>query len=350
VKARTPKPISPEKMTALLLKLRKGADASVPLPQLMQVLAHIGGFTVLPAVGVVERTSGGQHSGDDEAEVRAEYDRIKAAAATDWPIEGVEVGITYYAEVEPVASWDRSGTRRYSFHYREGEGAEGIEVVAEVGARSRFLPNWYGSTPRIYPYEVLRWLKSETDYLVRVSAALGMEPHIPASQRTVENTGSCPCCFGNFKLEHHQVQGADMAIMVLHGYQRPRIGVVLGECFGRGRVPFELSADGTIAYRATVISRRDHSATYLASLRAGTITSLSDGRHDYTPKSPEWPARVARAIGRMEGEVQGLEAEIRLLSWFIDGWELRPLPKVGEQIRDWKMEAWTAMRKADKRA
>ena len=346
-KPRAPKPIPPEKMQALLLKLRKGADATVTLPQLLQVLTLTGGFVVRPCVGVVERAAGGRVTKGDGAEAQAEHGRISALAGAAWPTEGITVGTAYYAEVEPVESWERAGAAVHSFHYREGVGMEGVEVVAAMGESARFFPSWYGSVPRVYPHEILRWLKENTDYLARVSAALGMEPHVPASERTLENTGSCPCCFGNYKLEHHAVQGQDVATMVLHGYSRPRIGAVVGECMGRGRAPFEFSADGTRLLLGLVIMHRTRAADYLASLQAGTVTSISSGKVTFTSESPRWAEQVAGAIATTESEIRSLEGEIRLLTWLIDRWEIRPLPKPGERIRAWQMEARTAMRKAE---
>lgn len=346
MKPRTPKPIAPEKLTVLLLKLRKCADAAITLPQLFQVLTHIGGFTTKPCVGVVKRGADGRYQGTDKALAEAEHARI-TAAVTPWPTDGVEVDAAFYADVEPLESWERGGITLYTFHYREGVGATGVEVATEAGPSASFFPSWYGSKPRVYPSDILGWLKAETDYLDRVSAALGMELHVPAAERTLENTGSCPCCFRNIKLDHHDEGGVDVPTMVLHGYQRPGNGSVEGECLGRRRKPFEVSAEGTILLLGITESQRARAAAYLASLRAGEETQILQGQKMLTPTSAEWGQAVLSAIARVENEVRGLTSEIALLSWLIDTWKACPLPKPGERIRPWRLEAWKAIRRAE---
>lgn len=53
------------------------------------------------------------------------------------------------------------------------------------------------------------------------------------------NTGTCPCCFGQFVVKH--------SVMVLHGYKRPGIGYIIGNCPATRRFkPYEVSSEGTV--------------------------------------------------------------------------------------------------------
>lgn len=348
-KKRAPKPMAPERMSALLLKLRKGADASCTLPQLLQVLDRIGGFAHRECVGVVEQHAA-HRGGTDEAAVRAERERLATVAVVAWPGRGVRAGAPYYAEVgDVVAGEGCDRVRRWYFDLREGVGAEGVEVTADVGGTQRFFPSDYdlrrSTNPQVMAYEVLRWLKAETDYLERVSAALGMAPHVPAAERTVENTGSCPCCFRNIKLEPGRGEYAETRVMVLHGYERPGDGSVYGECVGRHCPPYELSVDGTRMLCSALVAQRDQMARYLQRLRAGEVLQLEYGNAHVAPESRDWARVLAVAISNTESEVKHLDAEIKMLTWLVDNWVQRPLPEVGSRVPNWKLVAWEALRK-----
>lgn len=52
---------------------------------------------------------------------------------------------------------------------------------------------------------------------------------------TEDFIGTCQACFGEFKVNEAS------KLIVLHGYQRPGIGHILGDCEGTGIVPFEYS-------------------------------------------------------------------------------------------------------------
>jgi hypothetical protein len=46
--------MKPEKLVELMMKLRKGADASISMKQFIEVLNHLGGWKVEPFVGLVQ--------------------------------------------------------------------------------------------------------------------------------------------------------------------------------------------------------------------------------------------------------------------------------------------------------
>ena len=65
-----------------------------------------------------------------------------------------------------------------------------------------------------------------------------------------EKCGTCPVCFGDFVVVSRTVRGLgfggrDQWSMVHHGYERPGIGYIVGDCHGVGFEPFEVSCAGT---------------------------------------------------------------------------------------------------------
>lgn len=104
------------------------------------------------------------------------------------------------------------------------------------------------------------WLYNDTEFLDQINDKLGMEPYLTGDdkKRVKEKEGidmgvlgTCPCCFGTFKLSlKGSRNGSDKTMpgMVLHGYKRPGRGYVQGECPGVGWAPFELSKEGTEHY------------------------------------------------------------------------------------------------------
>lgn len=82
---------------------------------------------------------------------------------------------------------------------------------------------------------------------------------------TEDFIGTCQCCFGEFKVN-------DLRMIVLHGYQRPGHGYIIGNCRGVDYAPFEY--DTTL----TVIIINDHRVS--ANAAKGFLGRLKDGSID----------------------------------------------------------------------
>jgi len=80
-------------------------------------------------------------------------------------------------------------------------------------------------------YEFRRWALQH-GLLEAIDAKLGPAPVKPVRD-DVENTGTCPCCFGSYKLK----PGRRELRMTLHGYRRPGCGYVVGNCPGINFAP-----------------------------------------------------------------------------------------------------------------
>jgi hypothetical protein len=66
-----------------------------------------------------------------------------------------------------------------------------------------------------------------------------------SKHETEDFVGTCPCCFGEFKVRDDDNKNHRM---VLHGFTRPGDGYAHGGCFGVDFAPFEYSTDGSLSY------------------------------------------------------------------------------------------------------
>lgn len=65
-------------------------------------------------------------------------------------------------------------------------------------------------------------------------------------QYSIENSGLCSCCFRLQKLDAN-------GNLVHHGYERPGYGYIVGDCYGVGLKPLEVSCDGTKSFLSEVL-------------------------------------------------------------------------------------------------
>ncbi len=79
--------------------------------------------------------------------------------------------------------------------------------------------------------------------------------------------GTCPVCERAIRVRASK--------MVHHGYERPGRGHIVGDCYGVGFAPYEVSSDGTRAYRDRVVAARLGSAeSFLSHLENGAVEEL----------------------------------------------------------------------------
>jgi len=77
-----------------------------------------------------------------------------------------------------------------------------------------------------------------------------------------EKCGICPCCFGDYVVHHTaiaetrkgKVVTSKKFSMVHHGYERPGIGYIVGDCHGVDFEPFEVSCKGTKSWLTIIKS------------------------------------------------------------------------------------------------
>ena len=96
--------------------------------------------------------------------------------------------------------------------------------------------------------------------------------------------GTCQACFctqvakrhsrRNGARSRHVADPSATVTLVLHGYQRPGDGWIVGDCSGHGEEPYELSCEYTKAWRASVEQMIARCRETLAALRADKVETL----------------------------------------------------------------------------
>jgi len=180
-----------------------------------------------------------------------------------------------------------------------------------------------------------KWALANTDLEAQVNARLGIDKHVKASERPRvpvggQTIGTCAICF------HEQVVRGDQ--MVLHGYQRPGHGYIIGNCFGVGYKPYELSADACVAYVPNLEAHKTHYTENLAALKQGKVSGFKETERDYrtgrdvvviTKKGDaEYPRKLAAAIANAEQQIRYVTQDITEMHKRIDQWKPVTLRRV----------------------
>jgi hypothetical protein len=338
-----------ERLKALLLKLRKGADSSVSMKQMVGVLNYLGGWKVEPFNGLTQMhghtdpDAPNVEADENPATVQAAWEQIKKDEVHSLPTNPVP-GKRYTMNVTEPSSHDwRAGLT--GFKYKEWKGAHGLRFTAPNGKVFEQVPGKYDryADPMKAPlYDIRPWLHKETPFLEQVSNALGMETHeaekANKKQPTRENTGTCPCCFRNIKLKARSDQHP---AIVLHGYLRPGWGSIHGQCYGVNYPPFELSDEGTKHLVHQILHPRvKGEENFLHRLQSGQVTELHEQRGNklitMTPETEgpaTWARHIEYKIKSVEREISALKHDIELLTGLIASWKLEPLPQPGQRIK-----------------
>jgi hypothetical protein len=164
----------------------------------------------------------------------------------------------------------------------------------------------------------------------------------PITDRTLDNTGTCPACFSNVKL----VRGHIMR----HGWtvqgERARGGYGYswhsGPCFGVSYQPFEVSSKGTQEYLSQVIlPHLDWIVKTQGQLERGEITEIPNSRRPGSPLiKPDgsdtlamrnWRDYYVLYTRQIEQEHRALIQMKSELETHIQKWKPMPLP--GDRVR-----------------
>lgn len=355
--------MAPEKMKELLLKLRKGADSSVSMKQLIEALTYLGGWKVEPFVGLVQMHGYGTSKNDadenkpefeveEDAElVKDLWKRVKQDEVQSFP-SSPKHGQRYTMDVTDPEVWPAGGfykNDRTGFYFKHYMGWNGLRFTSPEGKVFELLPSKFDVRDNRYPnpmkmpiWDIKAWLRKDTKFLEQISNNLGMptyedERREKSTPRTRDNTGTCPCCFRNIKLKD---RGSQHPVIVLHGYQRPGWGSVQGQCIGVDFPPFELSPEGTKHLVKLLKKHLDEQRDWIRKLKSGDVTELyeqgSFRSRKMTPES-EGPARwadlIESRISQAESLAHALDRDIDLLSKLISEWKEQPLPFEGQKVK-----------------
>ena len=360
------KTFTEEQVRELMAKVRKGAISSFSWAQYKAVIEALGGTMESTVVGAPLSYDSNGHTYDARinvypAKIEAVLARFKQFSAPENPPSKIKVGMLYITKITE----DDAGRESRYFEFTGYLGSEGwrvtldgeqVDVVLDPHrARDyavRILETGEMKKPKLWPGggDFMRWL-NERGWKERAAEYLGMEEHIPGAQRTKEGTGTCPACFRNIKLDVHSRAGR----MVLHGYQRPGIGYVIGNCFGVGHHPYETSREGVDAYIERILQPELKKSTErLRQLKAGEVNEFVEPATRHSPEKrigrdhPEFDKRLERAIAGAESRVRAVKHDVAVYMWLSKHWEERELPTPGSIERPYLVTANRAINRGDR--
>lgn len=174
-----------------------------------------------------------------------------------------------------------------------------------------------------------KWALANTNLEEEVNAKLGLARYVPASERPRVPVGSqvlgtCAICLNT--------QVVRNGVMVNHGYQRPGHGYIVGECFGVGYKPYEMSAEACVAYLPRLEGIKANSEAYLASLLAGAVTQFTERKRNY--RTNNWDTIVTRQgdqdfAGMLKAAIASTQQQISYV--------IKDIAVMQARITDWKL-------------
>jgi hypothetical protein len=171
--------------------------------------------------------------------------------------------------------------------------------------------------------------------------------------------GWCPVCQRDIKVRSR--------MLVHHGYQRPGVGYIVGDCPGVGYEPFELGTEAADAYRANYVrpnidalernlrvlespegppwlhfERYDFDARRIAYTRGrpelikltrAEAEELAGRVPYYDREKYSWDRRLRIAIAQVESQLDFWGKELARIEGLIAAWQPMPLRTAEEEIR-----------------
>lgn len=330
------------KTTDLLLKLRKGATASFTIGTVIKLADALGGWkfekkVIIIALDRDTREMRDLLGADRELDLYRDSDsdgfRVEGAkgspkvsmaftavtAVAIKPAKKLKAGTLYFTHVTAIKSGKSSWSKelRDSFTFKAQLAVESYTVTAPNG--QTFDVAKEPGYRVITLWKLLPWMTVQ-GFVEQALAVLKMEPHGPAVPRTIDNSGTCPVCFGNFKLR------ADERTMVNHGYtQEYGHGQHRGDdCYGVKLKNFEVSSAGTKVYLRDVVGPQLAIASARASILNSEKTEGITKKKVGTDKSGRTLYRsIESLIYDAEQEAKSLNERKALLTFAVENWIAR---------------------------
>lgn len=184
----------------------------------------------------------------------------------------------------------------------------------------------------------------------------------PVAKVVSSTIGTCQCCFGGYETRQKGGEGAFRS--VLHGYKRPGVGYIIGDCQGCGFAPFEVSCEQTKVFLAAVKGCLVATEDYLDRLVTDKVevlcTEVATGNRIPHPKYggsyttseykemevklgdaesqnpfqmdkpwervPSYDTLRARKVRDVEAQIRQIQGDIAFLTGKIEGWVAVPFP------------------------
>lgn len=156
-----------------------------------------------------------------------------------------------------------------------------------------------------------------------------------------EKCGTCPVCFGDYVVHLPAGLGAGIRPkkMVHHGYERPGVGYIVGDCHGVGFMPFELSCEGTRSWLTVLQNRLDADKRSLADLPKRETVSVKKGSklinghllpvyEQIARGAPGFDREIERIGNELASEIRSLEHSILHYTSKIETWAPARWPRI----------------------
>jgi hypothetical protein len=142
--------------------------------------------------------------------------------------------------------------------------------------------------------------------------------------------GFCPVCERYIKCHH--VRGH--YVLVHHGYERPGEGYIVGDCFGVGHEPHEISPRLAQLYAdtlRTMLAETQERLAELPRITKLTFTDYNRKTHTIDRSDRDWDRRFDEHKRGLEYRIQSIEADVRRMQRHVKTWEPLPLKTVQEE-------------------
>jgi len=336
--------MKPEKMTLLLMKLRKGVSPSFKMDTLIPILEYLGQWRfqdhvwLEPQSFIESNVSTYSHSMPEA--VLQEWEKARSLEVSGLP-RHPKLNQNYYQDVGEIYLQSNGNQ---AFKFRAWKGARGTAVTSPRGqtfnllvAGDQLLDAYPANLRDVDKQGFWKWSVSQ-GLIDQINQKLMLDSYeierekIRGPVPTRDNVGTCPCCFGLFKLASRKKQGKDKTMpgLVLHGYKRPGTGYLHSNCFGQDWPPFELSHEGTDALiqRLTLTLKQDQQ--YLDRLQQGDILSLPNPQGPPRKKSDidsrAWALYLKDEISSQQARVNQIKRDLQDLARHVASWEPSLLP------------------------
>jgi hypothetical protein len=144
------------------------------------------------------------------------------------------------------------------------------------------------------------------------------------TKTTTRYLGTCPCCEGTVKIRK--------GVMVHHGYKRPGCGYIVGDCWGVGRTPHEVSPETAQGYLEVLVgikARLERSLEVTPETLQERIGAWGP-ETTLTPESPKWEQALRGHRAQLASQIRAISQDVARVQGLIATWEPRPIMTVEE--------------------
>jgi len=331
------------KLTATLLKIRKRTYASLTNSAIVSALAAIGWktekvlnlrrFKSYAQREPLKHPDSFSNYGDTKEDVerlfsaRTMIDSVTVENGIVVPPSGLklEKGMSYWSDAVHRPSDLDEAQMQHIWVGLNWEADTAIRITAPNGDK---LDLFGKATHDFWPWAYEHGLEEA------VCALLGMKSPTEEKAEKEEakrlkyrhenHCGKCPVCGGDYKRTHGNK-------MVHHGYERPGDGYIHGDCYGVGYLPYEVSDEGCVAYKALLAPMVIECGIRMDALVNGKVISMwvklvqGEPAVEITPEHKEWTKQLEIATIECKQKLDTLKSEVARMDQWIKDWLPIPL-------------------------